>query len=209
MPRGFEKADLSGALVRLRPNRAEDANYSFPLLQDDRVLSQLAWDGPVSLGELATGFQRRAEWFETGEQYSFAIEGLDGSGLVGSIGLTTPDHPLRVQAGYWLGVPFWGRGYMTDAVRLATHFAFQRLDAICVYARVFVGNIASRRVLEKNGFRLDGTLRCYILKRGVWMDAWFLSLLRAEWEAMKEHFSPSWEDVIPIKETDGGPGAVP
>ena len=80
---------------------------------------------------------------------------------------------------------------MTDAVRLVTHFSFEYLNAIRVYATVFVGNVGSRRVLEKNGFSLDGTLRSNAFKRGEWLDEWFFSILRSEWEVDKERHEPS------------------
>ena len=85
---------------------------------------------------------------------------------------------------------------MTDAVRLVTYFSFQHLDALRVYAEVFVGNLGSRRVLEKCGFTLDGTLRCHAFKRGQWLDEWFFTLLRAEWEAHKDEYLPDQERVV-------------
>ena len=65
-----------------------------------------------------------------------------------------------------------------------------------VYATVFVGNTSSRRVLEKNGFSLDGTLRCHVNKGGKWLDGWFLSLLRNEWQTRREQYSPRYEDLV-------------
>ena len=60
---------------------------------------------------------------------------------------------------------------------------------------VFVGNEGSRRVLEKNRFRLDGTLRHHVIKRGEWLDGWFFSLLRSEWETNKSWYRPTSEVV--------------
>ena len=85
---------------------------------------------------------------------------------------------------------------MTDAVRLVTHFSFEQLDALRVYATVFTGNVASRRVLEKCGFALDGTLRQQVPKRGEWLDEWFLTLLRAEWEPKRDEYRPSDERLV-------------
>ena len=82
------------------------------------------------------------------------------------------------------------------------HLSFQHLDAVRAYATVFVGNIASRRALEKNGFSLDGTMRSHVYKRGRWLDAWFFTLLRAEWEADRVMFSPTHEEVVVARNTE-------
>ena len=201
MPKGFDQAELTGELVRLRPIRAGDAATAFPLLQDDRISSQFGWESPASLEDLAQSYQRTAEDFSTGTEYNFTIEQLGNTGLIGSIGLRFLQHPLHLHVGYWLGVPFWGRGYMTDAVRMATYFAFRYLEVVRVSTGAFIGNTASRRVLEKNGYRFDGVLRYNTLKRGVWLDSWLLCIIRPEWEAMKEQFQPQSERVVQIPGT--------
>ena len=200
MPKGFEQADLTGELVHLRPIRAGDAAAAFALIQDERIVSQLRSEGPSSPEELARSYEQCAEDFRTGKQYDFAIETVERSDLIGSISLGFLQHPLHLHIGYWLGVPFWGKGYTTDAARLATHFAFKHLEVVRVSTGAFVGNIASRRVLEKNGYHLDGVLRYNTLKRGVWLDSWLLCIIRPEWEAMKERFQPRSERVAQIPE---------
>ena len=116
--------------------------------------------------------------------------------FMGCIGARLRLHPHQADIGYWLGVPYWNRGYMTEAIRLICHFCFKHLDAIRTYATVFVGNVGSRRALEKNGFSLDGTLRQHLSKRDEWLDAWFLTLLRSEWDNRREIFCPRYEEVV-------------
>ncbi|MBI2328765.1 MAG: GNAT family N-acetyltransferase, partial [Chloroflexi bacterium] len=104
--------------------------------------------------------------------------------------------------GYWLGEPVWNKGYMTDAIRLVCHFSFKYLDAARVSATVFVGNIGSRRALEKNDFSLDGTMRCHVYKRSKWLDVWFFTLLLTEWDVKHEEFCPQYEEVIVASERE-------
>lgn len=190
----FTDIELVGNSVCLRPIRPEDAGAAFPLAQDDRVTRTLLWDGPSSVESLEEGYHRQADLWKKGTgPYNFVIEELGTTALMGVIG-ARGEHP-QVDIGYWLGVPYWGKGYMTEAVRLVTHFAFQYLEAVRVYATVFVGNEASRRVLEKSGFQLDGVLLCHALKKGEWLDEWFLTLLRTEWEAQKEWYKPELERI--------------
>ncbi len=193
---GFERVELAGDKVRLRPTQPDDAADAYRLVSDEEVLSRLLWEGPADEAEMSDVFHRWQAGLETGEGYNLAIERTDHPGLIGCIGPRLKEHPLQANIGYWLGAPYWNRGYMTEAVRLACHLSFEHLGVVRVYATVFVGNLGSRRALEKNGFSLDGTLRSHVLKRGEWRDEWFLSLLRSEWESDRTRFLPRYEDIV-------------
>lgn len=193
--RRFTDVELVGEQVRLRPLRREDASAAFELLSDDLVTRTLLWDGPSSVEALADAYEAMGlpDDGGGGPSYSFAVEAFTRPRIVGSIAARPRLHPWQLDLGYWLGAPYWGGGLMTDAVRLVTHFAFRHLDAVRVYATVFVGNEGSRRVLEKCGFALDGSLRRHVLKRQEWLDEWFFSLLRPEWQAGMDWYLPRQE----------------
>jgi RimJ/RimL family protein N-acetyltransferase len=99
-------------------------------------------------------------------QTSYAIE-VDGE-AVGSIGFELREDVERCSAelGYWLGESIWGRGIATAAVKEATAYAFPTYALTRVYALPFGQNLASRRVLEKAGHRLEGMLRRAANKEG-------------------------------------------
>ena len=196
MPPGFERVELVGDKVRLRPAVAEDAAEAYRLVTDDRILRWLIWDGPDAETDMADSFQRWQGQLCRGEDYHFAIERRDESGIIGCISARPVMYPQDLNLGYWLGVPFWKRGYMTEAISLIGHFSFEYLEAARVYAEVMVGNDGSRRALEKNGFSLDGTLRGHAFKREEWRDEWFFSLLRSEWQAGRERYLPRDEEIV-------------
>ena len=197
--KSFKVCELTGSKVRLRIPDPKDARIAYGLVNDDRITRNILWDGPPSIEDLADGFRRRALWWLNGTgEFSFSLEERDGSTIIGSIYAHAEANPLQVSLGYWLGVPYWGLGYMSEAVRLVTHFAFGYLDAIRTFATVFVGNTASQKVLENNGYTLDGTLRSHVLKRNRWRDERFFTLLRAEWEDHKEWYKPKLERIIPL-----------
>jgi RimJ/RimL family protein N-acetyltransferase len=60
------------------------------------------------------------------------------------------------EVGYWLGVPYWGRGFATEAVRALIDHAFGDLEHETLISGARVNNPASRRVLEKCGFQWTG-----------------------------------------------------
>ena len=202
MPIGFSYIDIVGDKVRLRPTRATDAKVAYQLVNNEAVLSNLLWDGPANQEEVADTYRRWEHEVKAGESYNFAIECADQPGLIGCIGSRLITHPLQADIGYWLGAPYWNRGYMTDAIRLTCHLSFKYLDVVRVYATVFVGNEGSRCALEKNGFSLDGTLRWHVVKRGRWRDEWFLSLLRSEWEGDQARYRPRHEEVVVVRNTE-------
>ena len=90
--------------------------------------------------------------------------------LLGAIGLGLVTPHRRGSLGYWLGVPFWGQGYATEAVRRVVAYGFAELRLHRIEATVFSGNAASARVLEKVGMRCEGTLRGYIFKGDAAID---------------------------------------
>lgn len=93
---------------------------------------------------------------------------------VGSISLSIGEDIASKSAelGYWLAEPYWGQGIMPEAIRQICSFAFQTYGLARIYAVPFAYNLASRRVLEKAGFQLEGLMRSSVYKRGVLYDSY-------------------------------------
>jgi len=117
---------------------------------------------------------------DAGNPYNFAIE-FEGD-AIGGIGMEffTDVHRLTAEIGYWLGEPFWGRGFATIALRAVTGYAFATFDLRRIQATVYEWNPASMRVLEKAGFQLEGRLRNYVVKEGRVGDVLMYAKLRAD-----------------------------
>jgi ribosomal-protein-alanine N-acetyltransferase len=92
---------------------------------------------------------------------------VDGC-AVGGVGLQlmTDVNRRSAELGYWLGAAYWGRGIATEAVRLVTGWAFGAHGLLRIFAQPFAANLASRRVLEKSGYELEGTMRRSAVKDG-------------------------------------------
>jgi [ribosomal protein S5]-alanine N-acetyltransferase len=101
---------------------------------------------------------------------SFAME--HGGEAIGGIGfkLGTDIARLSVEMGYWLGEPFWGRGFATRAVTACSDWAFESYNVVRIFATVFSENVPSIRVLEKSGFVHEGVLRRSAIKNGAILD---------------------------------------
>ncbi|HEU4642251.1 MAG TPA: GNAT family N-acetyltransferase [Gemmatimonadaceae bacterium] len=119
--------------------------------------------------------------FAAGEGVTFAITERDGGALVGAIGLTVQPAHARAELGYWLGTPYWGRGYCTEAARAVLGHAFDALALHRVWACHFARNPASGRVLQKIGMTREGCLRGHIEKWGRFEDVEMYGVIGEEW----------------------------
>lgn len=100
--------------------------------------------------------------------------------LIGGLGLHAQpmNHSRNLEIGYWIGEPFWGKGYCTEAVKLALEIAFTLPDVHRVFARIYAANKSSVKVLLKNGFQLEGILKENIYKNGKFYDEIVLGKLQ-------------------------------
>jgi [ribosomal protein S5]-alanine N-acetyltransferase len=135
------------------------------------------WEPTWASDELTrTSFKRRLRQYqkdlrdETGYAF-FAFRNSDRA-LIGGLSLTNVRRGVTqsVTLGYWMGAPYAGRGYMTQAVGVLKPFVFghlllHRLEAACL-----LDNEASTRVLDKAGFTAEGIARRYLKINGAWQD---------------------------------------
>lgn len=84
------------------------------------------------------------------------------------------------EVGYWLGERHWGKGIMTVALRAFVGYVWEAFDVQRLQATAFAWNPSSGRVLEKNGFTLEGVHRSAVFKDGEFVDLLHYSLLRGE-----------------------------
>lgn len=110
--------------------------------------------------------------------HNFAV--LNQEQLIGGIGLLRMGDVYRKTAeiGYWIGEPFWGTGFATEAVQAVTDWAFLNFDLYRIQAGVFEWNPASMRVLKKSGYHLEAKLQKAIHKDGKLIDEWMWVRLR-------------------------------
>jgi len=139
---------------------------SVPYPYDER--SALTWIGRVR--------NRQAD----GLQYVFALTKRGEDRIIGtvSVGLVKDADRTHGEIGYWLGKPFWGSGFASEAVHAMTSYIFETMNIDRIEAAVFKENAASARVLEKSGYGLLRTetrryadrggkrkVLCYVINR--------------------------------------------
>lgn len=136
---------------------------------------------PYPAGVAEEFIERAQQDMDEGGSYTFAIARQSNGALIGLIGLH-PNIHHAAEMGYWMGVPFWGQGYATEAAGRVIRFGFEELDLNRIFAAYFAANIASGRVMQKAGMTCEGTMRQHILKWGEYHDVVYYSILREEFK---------------------------
>ncbi len=149
----------------LRPLRPDDAEALFALIANWNVvrwLSSPPWPYTIEDARSFIAAQLGPPLGNT----TLAIT-LDGA-PIGCIDVTVnkPHKRSRPDLGYWLGQPYWGRGYVTEAARGLLEHVFRSMAGDTIYSGAFADNTASLRVQEKLGFERTGEGTLYCRPRG-------------------------------------------
>jgi len=129
------------------------------------------------------------------ERVSFAIERASDATLIGAIGLELDLEPRRAKFGCWIGRPYSGQGYCTEAAQAVIAYGFDVLKLQRIWAARFSWDAASARVLDKSGFAQEGCRREYVAARGRKEIVVTHGLFPWEWEAQRTHPEPVSERV--------------
>jgi RimJ/RimL family protein N-acetyltransferase len=116
-----------------------------------------------------------------GDELVLAVRRRQDGKLAGCIGLRDIDSThLQAELGYWIGVPYWGQGFATEAARAVVDYGFGALGLNRIYAHHMTRNPPSGRVLERIGMRWEGVLRERVLKWGRFEDVVIYAVLRSD-----------------------------
>lgn len=164
----------------LRPPVMSDAERLARFLDNFAVAGNLARvPYPYRLGDARAWIRSWRPDRPAGET-GFTID-LPGEGLIGHVGFHRDGRETVI--GYWLGQPFWNRGFMTEAVRASLDWYFEVTDAPLVGSGVFHFNKPSLAIQRKLGFREVGVSMRLCLARGEEVRHIDTQLTRAAWEA--------------------------
>jgi len=165
---------LEGKNVNLRVMEKNDVGF----LCETRIFTQL------SKAEAEKQFENPPPLATLAERARFVIEKKDGTkvGLIAHY-LVLPNRLMEI--GYDIIPSERDKGYGTEAVRIIVNYLFLTKDIVRIQAVTNVGNKPSQRILEKAGFKKEGTLRKVGHVGGEWTDAYIYSILREEWKEPK------------------------
>lgn len=124
----------------------------------------------------AKSFLAMTSEFDPPRIFAIVVE----EGAVGSIGVFPQSdvHRYNAEMGYWLAEPYWGRGIITRAIARMVDYGFKTWEINRIFARPYGTNLASQRVLEKNGFKREALFEKALVKNGVLLDELIYAIRR-------------------------------
>lgn len=161
----------------LRPYRRADAG-NVQKLAGHKIIAEMTANIPHPYldGMAEHWISKHESWFENREAIILAIELASSGEHIGTISITQIKESSG-NLGYWIGVPYWGNGYCTEAARLLVQYVFAKFGLELIYARHLPENPASGKVMINNGFSYskdvsedDRVLKHYELAKNQWQQ---------------------------------------
>lgn len=172
--------ETEGSIFKLRPWVKDDAECLVKHANNEKIAMNLrdGFPNPYSMPDAVSWIKMV---MENKKDLIYAIEVEDEA--CGGIGLHGGQDVYRFNAeiGYWLSEQHWGKGIITEAVRLMVKLGFEKYSWTRIYAGIFSPNVASMKVLEKCGFKQEAAFKKSVKKRGVYLDEHVFSILREDW----------------------------
>jgi RimJ/RimL family protein N-acetyltransferase len=178
---------LKGEKVRLRPAEPNDVKYLFKSFNSPESVGQYVNFVPFSWSGFETWVKEAAS---SPAQLTFLlIERNADKTTIGSV-VHFFAHPIykSMEIGYGIDEPTErGKGYASEAVSLLVDFLFSTKNIERIQATTNIGNVPSQRLLERCSFKREGQLRKCDFLNGAYSDALMYSIIREEWNKLKEH----------------------
>jgi RimJ/RimL family protein N-acetyltransferase len=180
---GLERVEIETDRLRLRCLEERDVEGFVVLANDPLVYATtLRLPHPYRAEHARQYIEIERNGVVRGDLLLLAIALRDGDAAVGSIGLTIDWPHRRAEVGFWIGVPYWGRGLMSEALGAIVGYGFERLGLNRIWGGHFAGNEASGRVQRKVGMQQEGVLRACLRKGDVYHDDVIHAVLRADYK---------------------------
>jgi ribosomal-protein-alanine N-acetyltransferase len=176
---------LVTARLRLRPLDDRDVDDLWPYVSDPELPRMMTWTAHADRQETLAYIRSKHDEVSRGGGFTWAIE--HAGHACGTINLHDLSFELRAwrvdqaEIGYWIGRPLQGKGLVTEAATAVLEFGFTALGLHKIKVGCLVENVASRRVIEKLGFRSVGRLEDEVWRDGRWWSMLRYELLHAEW----------------------------
>ncbi|MDZ5472344.1 GNAT family protein [Bacillus sp. 31A1R] len=174
--------NLETERLLLRTLRLEDSERVEVLASDyDVAKSTLTIPHPYPEGSARDFITSILEAEKSGRISIFAIEEKESGQLIGIINVSIAESYKRGELAYWIGKPYWGKGYGTEATKALISYSFNQLKLNKVFACAFTDNPGSWKIMEKVGLKYEGTLKQHVSRDGVFYDLCYYGLLKDEY----------------------------
>lgn len=175
--------ELSTERLILRKMTRTDANSLFQFWSDDEVTKYMNMTSFINMEQALYMIDFLNDLYKNKEGIRWGIVRKEDNVLIGTCGFNTwIKRSSRGEIGYELGREYWGKGYITEALKEVLKFGFEETNLNRVEAFVVPEASRSIRVLEKLGFKKEGRLKEYGFWSNRYWDEYIYSLLRKDWK---------------------------
>lgn len=170
---------LEGRNITFKDLSTNDAQEIHSYASDEDVSRFIGWKLMKNLSETNNHIKEMLKRESAGTHLYASIVLKSTQEIIGTAMIFNFDHEAKhAEIGYVFHHNHWGKGYGTETVSLMSDFAFSSLDLHKLHARVVDTNVGSIRVLEKNGFELEGRLRDFYFIDDLYYDGMIFGKLR-------------------------------
>ena len=180
----FDPIVISAKDLTLRFLTETDLPAAYEIFSHPEVMRYWSYPPWQDISQAQEWLRHIHEGYQTRTSLQLGIERQADHVLIGTCTLFQFHGPSRrAEMGYALGRPYWGFGYMNQALRTLLHYAFETLDLNRIEADIDPRNTASAKTLERLGFQKEGHLRERWIVADEVSDTALYGLLRREWQA--------------------------
>ena len=182
---------MYGKQIYLKPLSLKDTDLLFKLMTENQEeLSEWYHGLPkkISRGAVILFIKEEQRVSEKGERLDLGVFLIDGNKLIGKISIHSVTYGIEMSAGlsYWIAPEHRKQGYATQAVACMNSFAFEEATLHRLWALVDPENLASLKILDKLGYRNEGTIKAALYIKKKWRDMNQLSLLEEEYDSLAD-----------------------
>lgn len=176
---------IEGISINLCPPNTENINLYTTWMNNPKIRKYARYWAPQIIEEVNKWFEPKQENIKS--EIFLEVWHIDDEKPIGYTGLIDIRwFDKTAFLFYIIGErEYWGKGFATEAAKLVVEYSFNELNLHKINAIIFAPNISSVRVVEKNGFKLELTLRNEIYIDGKYVDGLRYSILKKEWEILQ------------------------
>jgi len=176
---------LEGKRINLKIAEKEDVPLLVQWLNDVEFAGDYQ-HFPVQISKVQLEKQILEQKLYQTEWVDFVIEKKDGTKIGWAVHYVSAPNFGWIEIGYAIIAGERNKGYGTEAIQILVDYLFLTRDIVRIQSVINTKNVASRRILEKVGFKREGTLRKALWdSKGKWADGYIYSILREEWKEPK------------------------
>ena len=166
----------------LRKFNKNDIDDLYEYAIDNEFTQFFSWDTYKSIDMAVDYIKNVLLKYSKNEIAPWGIEWKENSKLIGSIDFVQYDRKnFSAEIGYVLNRKYWNKGIMTEALKEIIKFGFDEMNLTRIETKLDSMNVASEKVMQKNGLKYEGTLRKKEFLKNKFIDVKYYSILKDEY----------------------------